>query len=136
MTNVVIQNINNGFITTIKVPKLFRYITCTDILYNFRLGCTQFLQRIFADSYGSASQLFISTCFQLEKLFVWLGNSRCGIRGPKIPVSRHTSKYKAKCKEILGELLLGALKELLVDFRAPCELGAPREFLGEIIGNS
>jgi len=41
----------------------------------FRVGSTPFLQRFFADSYGSASIFFISTCFQLEKVSVWLGNS-------------------------------------------------------------
>jgi len=34
-----------------------------------------FLQRFFADSYGLASLFFISTCFQLQKVSVSLGNS-------------------------------------------------------------
>ena len=35
-------------------------------------------QDFFADSYGPASLFFILTCFHLQKLYVWLGNSTKG----------------------------------------------------------
>ena len=44
-------------------------------------------QDFLADSYGSASLFFISTCFQLQKLSVWLGNSRT--HGQKVKGQGH-----------------------------------------------
>ena len=42
----------------------------------FRVGCTPpSYKDIFADSCCSASLFFISTCFQLEKVSVWLLHS-------------------------------------------------------------
>jgi len=60
MTNAVIQNGNKFFIIMTQVPILFRDITCMDILYNFRVGCTPFLQRFFVDSNGSPSLFLLS----------------------------------------------------------------------------
>jgi len=40
---------------------------------NFRFGCTPFLQRFFADSYGSASLFFYFNLLPASKMSVWFG---------------------------------------------------------------
>ena len=40
----------------------------------FWVSCTPSYKDFFADSYGSASLFFMSTCVQLQEVSVWLGN--------------------------------------------------------------